>query len=32
MVVHEGQAVSVNDSYLKSEFHFHVQFHVDVEF
>ena len=26
MVAHEGQAVFVNDSYFKSEFHFHVQF------
>ena len=25
-VVHKGQAVFVNDSYLKSEFHFHGQF------
>ena len=26
MVTHEGQAVFVNDSGFKSEFHFHVQF------
>ena len=26
MVAHEGQAGFVNDSYFKSEFHFHVQF------
>ena len=25
LVAHEGQAVFVNDSYFKSEFHFHVQ-------
>ena len=26
MMAHDRQAVFVNDSYLKCEFHFHVQF------
>ena len=26
MVAHDGQVIFVNDSYFKTEFHFHVQF------
>ena len=32
MVAHKGQAVFVNDSYFKSEFHFHVQFEFKNKF
>ena len=31
MVAHEGEAVFVNDSYFKSEFHFHDQFEFEID-